>query len=260
MNELKIFNFESQEVRMQVIDDEPWFVAKDVCEILDIKNVSDAVNKLNPRFKTTIALTDIGSNYKTNALAINEAGMYKLIFKSRKSEAERFSDWIAGDVLPSIRKHGGYLTSEKIEEALLNPDTLIQLATNLKEERSKRLIAEQKVTAMAPKALFADAVAASHTSILVGDLAKLLSQNGIKIGGNRLFNWLRENGFLIKRKGTDYNMPTQRSAEMKLFEVKETTINNPDGSIRISKTPKVTGKGQQYFINKFLNEAELLEG
>ena len=260
MNEMKIFNFESQEVRMQVIDDEPWFVAKDVCEILDIKNVSDAVNKLNQGFKTTIALTDSGSNYKTNALAINEAGMYKLIFKSRKSEAERFSDWVAGDVLPSIRKHGGYLTPEKIEEALLNPDTLIQLATNLKEERSKRLIAEQKVTAMAPKALFADAVAASHTSILVGDLAKLLSQNGIKIGGNRLFVWLRENGFLIKRKGTDYNMPTQRSAEMKLFEVKETTINNPDGSIRISRTPKVTGKGQQYFINKFLNEAELLEG
>lgn len=252
MNGLKIFNFENQEVRMQVIDDEPWFVAKDVCEILDIKNVSDAVNKLKQGFKTTVALTDSGSNYKTNALAINEAGMYKLIFKSRKQEAERFSDWIAGDVLPSIRKHGGYLTPEKIEEALLNPDTLIQLATNLKEERSKRLAAEQKVTAMTPKALFADAVAASHTSILIGELSKLINQNGVNIGQNRLFEWLRGNGYLIKRKGTDFNMPTQYSMELGLFEIKERTINNADGSIRTTKTPKVTGKGQQYFINKFL--------
>jgi anti-repressor protein len=172
MEELKIFNFENQEVRMQVIDGEPWFVAKDVCEILDIKNVSDAANKLNPNFKTTIALTDSGSNYKTTALVINEAGMYKLIFKSRKSEAERFSDWVAGEVLPAIRKHGGYLTPEKIEEALLNPDTLIQLATNLKEERTQRLLAEQRVNELQPKADYYDSILRNKSLMTISVIAK----------------------------------------------------------------------------------------
>lgn len=256
MSELQIFNFEDNEVRTQIIDDEPWFVGKDVSDVLGYSETNAMTRRLNDDDFMSVKLS--GMNMKS--ILINESGLYAAVMGSKLDSAKKFQRWVTKDVLPSIRKHGGYLTPEKIEEALLNPDTLIQLATTLKEERSKRLIAEQKVTAMAPKALFADAVAASHTSILVGDLAKLLSQNGIKIGGNRLFVWLRENGFLIKRKGTDYNMPTQRSAEMKLFEVKETTINNPDGSIRISRTPKVTGKGQQYFINKFLNEAELLEG
>lgn len=191
---------------------------------------------------------------------IPESDVYRLVFRSKLPEAEKFENWVTSEVLPSIRKYGGYLTPEKIEEALLNPDTLIQLATNLKEERSKRLAAEEKVTAMVPKALFADAVAASHTSILIGELSKLISQNGVKIGQNRLFEWLRGNGYLIKRKGTDFNMPTQYSMELRLFEIKERTINNADGSIRTTKTPKVTGKGQQYFINKFLNEKELMEG
>lgn len=137
-----------------------------------------------------------------------------------------------------------------IEKAWNSPEMIMKRALQIADRKIIDL--QERIHLDKPKVIFADAVAASHTSILVGDLAKLLSQNGIKIGGNRLFVWLRENGFLIKRKGTDYNMPTQRSAEMKLFEVKETTINNPDGSIRISKTPKVTGKGQQYFINKFL--------
>ena len=256
MSELQIFNFEDNEVRTQIIDDEPWFVGKDVSDVLGYSETNAMTRRLNDDDFMSVKLS--GMNMKS--ILINESGLYAAVMGSKLDSAKKFQRWVTKDVLPSIRKHGGYLTPEKIEEALLNPDTLIQLATTLKEERSKRLIAEQKVTAMAPKALFADAVAASHTSILVGDLAKLLSQNGIKIGGNRLFVWLRENGFLIKRKGTDYNMPTQRSAEMKLFEVKETTINNPDGSIRISRTSKVTGKGQQYFINKFLNEKELLEG
>lgn len=258
MNELQIFNFENNEVRTMIVNDEPFFVANDVAKTLGYTNPSKATNDHCKKGFTGWGNDSLGRPQQFKL--IPESDVYRLVFRSKLPEAEKFENWVTSEVLPSIRKHGGYLTPEKIEEALLNPDTLIQLATTLKEERSKRLIAEQKVTAMAPKALFADAVAASHTSILVGDLAKLLSQNGIKIGGNRLFVWLRENGFLIKRKGTDYNMPTQRSAEMKLFEVKETTINNPDGSIRISRTPKVTGKGQQYFINKFLNEAELLEG
>lgn len=130
---------------------------------------------------------------------------------------------------------------------------LIAAATKLKEERALRLVAERQVTELKPKALFADAVATSHTSILVGELAKIIKQNGVDIGANRLFHWLRSNGFLIKRKGTDWNMPTQKSMELGLFEVKETAINRSDGSVSVSKTAKVTGKGQQYFINKFLN-------
>ena len=147
------------------------------------------------------------------------------------------------------------MTENTLEKALTSPDFLIQLATNLKEEQEKRRLLEEEKARNAPKVIFADAVSTSHTSILVGELAKLMKQNGIDTGEKRLFKWLRDNGYLIKRKGTDYNMPTQKSLELKIIEIKERTINNPDGSIRITKTPKVTGKGQQYFINKFLNNA-----
>lgn len=256
MSELQIFNFEDNEVRTQIIDDEPWFVGKDVSDVLGYSETNAMTRRLNDDDFMSVKLS--GMNMKS--ILINESGLYAAVMGSKLDSAKKFQRWVTKDVLPSIRKHGGYLTPEKIEEALLNPDTLIQLATTLKEERSKRLIAEQKVTTMAPKALFADAVAASHTSILIGELSKLISQNGIKIGQNRLFEWLRSNGYLIKRKGSDFNMPTQYSMELMLFEIKERTINNADGSIRTTKTPKVTGKGQQYFINKFLNEAELLEG
>lgn len=256
MSELQIFNFEDNEVRTQIIDDEPWFVGKDVSDVLGYSETNAMTRRLNDDDFMSVKLS--GMNMKS--ILINESGLYAAVMGSKLDSAKKFQRWVTKDVLPSIRKHGGYLTPEKIEEALLNPDTLIQLATNLKEERSKRLIAEQRVTAMAPKAFFADAVAASHTSILIGELSKLISQNGIKIGQNRLFEWLRSNGYLIKRKGSDFNMPTQYSMELMLFEIKERTINNADGSIRTTKTPKVTGKGQQYFINKFLNEAELLEG
>ena len=145
------------------------------------------------------------------------------------------------------------MTENTLEKALTSPDFLIQLATNLKEEQEKWRLLEEEKARNAPKVIFADAVSTSHTSILVGELAKLMKQNGIDTGEKRLFKWLRDNGYLIKRKGTDYNMPTQKSLELKIIEIKERTINNPDGSIRITKTPKVTGKGQQYFINKFLN-------
>ncbi|CRH18863.1 Gp30 [Carnobacterium maltaromaticum] len=180
---------------------------------------------------------------------ISEPMVYKLAFKANNEVAEKFQDWLAMDVLPSLRKNGMYAT----DELLNNPDLLIAVANKLKEERALRLVAEQQVTQMKPKALFADAVATSHTSILIGELAKIIKQNGVDIGANRLFHWLRANGFLIKRKGTDWNMPTQKSMELGLFEVKETAINRSDGSVSVSKTAKVTGKGQQYFINKFLN-------
>lgn len=175
------------------------------------------------------------------------------MFKSHKENAERFQDWVCGEVLPSIRKHGAYMTENTLEQAIADPDFLIKLATELKNEKEKRKELETKVNEDKPKALFADAVETAQTSILVGDLAKLIKQNGINIGQKRLFSYLRENGYLIKN-GSSKNMPTQKSMEMNLFEVKERTINNPDGTVRITKTTKVTGKGQTYFINKFLGD------
>lgn len=180
---------------------------------------------------------------------ITEPQFYKLAIKANNQVAERFQDWVTDEVLPSIRKHGAYLTNQKAYDITHNKgalaDLLLQAGTQLKE-------AQATIAEMKPKALFADSVSLSHTSILVGDLAKLLKQNGINIGANRLFSWLRENGYLIRQKGTSYNMPTQKSMELGLFGIKETSITHSDGRVSISKTPKVTGKGQQYFINKFL--------
>lgn len=188
---------------------------------------------------------------------IPENIFYRLAMKAKNEAAEHFQAKIADEVIPSIRKHGAYMTPETLEAAILNPDTMIKLCTALKDEQEKRKALEQQIESQKPAVLFTGAVETSKTSILIGELAKMLKQNGINIGQNRLFEWMREKGYLIKRKGTDYNMPTQRSMDMGLFEIKETTINNPDGSIKISKTPKVTGKGQVYFINLFLNKEEL---
>ena len=175
------------------------------------------------------------------------------MLSSKLPGAKQFKRWITSEVIPSIRKHGGYLTPDKLEEVLLKPDTLIQLAQNLKAEQEKRKALEVKMEEQKPKVLFAESVEAAKTSILIGELAKLLKQNGINIGQNRLFEWLRNNGYLIKRQGSDYNMPTQRAMEMGLFEIKETTITHSDGHIHVSKTPKVTGKGQVYFVNLFVS-------
>ena len=182
---------------------------------------------------------------------IPENIFYRLAMKAKNETAERFQALVADEIIPSIRKHGAYMTPQKIEEVLLNPDT-IKLATELKAEQEKRVALESKVEQDKPLVAFANSVSVAKTSILVGELAKLLKQNGVDMGQNRLFAWMRENGYLISRKGTDYNMPTQRSMEMKLFEIKETTISHGDGHTSISKTPKVTGKGQIYFINLFL--------
>lgn len=252
MSNLVPFNYEDKQVRTITKDGQPWFVAKDVCEILEIGNVTDAVNRLSSQMKaTSIVSTQFGSKEMN---IVSEAGLYKLVFTSRKPEAEKFTDWVASEVIPSIRKHGAYMTPETIEKTLTNPDFLIQLAYQLKEEQAKRILAETQIEMDKPKVLFADAVSTSHTAILIGELAKLLKQNGVDIGEKRLFIWLRENGYLISRKGTDYNAPTQRSMEMKLFKVKETAITHSDGHVTVNKTTKVTGNGQQYFINKFLNQ------
>lgn len=185
---------------------------------------------------------------------ITEPQLYKLIIKANSSQAERFQDWVTSEVLPAIRQHGTYMTNEKAEALINRPnDTLADLLIQAGEQLKAKDI---QISEMKPKALFADAVSASQTSILVGELAKLLKQNGIEIGANRLFVWLRENGYLIKRKGTDYNMPTQRSMELGLFEIKEHSHINSNGVNVTTKTPKVTGKGQQYFINKFLSKGD----
>lgn len=187
---------------------------------------------------------------------IPENVFYRLAMKAKNEAAEHFQAKIADEVIPSIRKYGAYMTPDKLEEVLLKPDTLIQLAQNLKTEQEKRRALEVKVEEQKPKVLFAESVEAAKTSILIGELAKLLKQNGINIGQNRLFEWLRNNGYLIKRQGSDYNMPTQRAMELGLFEIKETTITHSDGHIHVSKTPKVTGKGQVYFVNLFLSKEE----
>lgn len=183
---------------------------------------------------------------------IPENIFYRLAMKAKNEAAEKFQAKIADEVIPSIRKHGAYITSETVDRMIESPEFGIKLLTALKEEQAKRRELEQQAAEDAPKVLFADSVSASNTSILVFDLAKLLRQNGVDIGGNRLFAWMRENGYLVRRKGTDYNMPTQKSMEMGLFEVKETVITHSDGHVTTNKTPKVTGKGQVYFINKFL--------
>ena len=179
--------------------------------------------------------------------------VYRLGFKASNEAAQKFQAVLADEVLPAIRKHGAYMTEEALEKAITEPDFLIRLATQLKEEKAKRLEAEKQVEAAKPKVLFADAVSASHTSILVGELAKILRGNGIGIGQRRLFAWLREHGYLVRRQGTDYNMPTQMAMELGLFEIKEGSYVNGSGANIITKTPKVTGKGQTYFINKFLS-------
>ena len=253
MNEVKIFNSEEfGDIRTVTIDEEVWFVGKDVAEALGYSNSSKAVSvhvgEEDRILKVLEADSQNGNVVKTQTALINESGLYALIFGSKLESAKRFKHWVTSEVLPSIRKHGVYA----VDELLANPEMAIKAFTALKEEREKNKVLEADNQRMKPKEIFADAVSTSHTSILIGDLAKLLKQNGIETGQKRLFDWLRENGYLIKRKGSDWNMPTQKSMDLGLIEIKESTVNNPDGSVRINKTPKVTGKGQQYFINKFL--------
>lgn len=248
MNELQLFQFEDNQIRTVSSNGIIWFAAVDVTDALGIKNPSDAIKPLDEDERTRFNLGRQGS-----ANFISEPGLYKLIGASRKPAAKRFNRWVTHEVLPSIRKHGAYMTPETIEKAIYNPDFIINLATQLKDEQAKTAALTADNETMKPKALFADAVATSNTSILIGDLAKLIRQNGVDIGQNRLFAWLREHGYLIG-SGDRRNMPTQRAMDLELFDIKERTFQNPDGSVRITKTTKVTGKGQQYFINKFLQK------
>ncbi|MCT3188951.1 phage antirepressor [Limosilactobacillus reuteri] len=256
----QLFNFNGQQVRTVTINDEPYFVGKDVATNLKYRQPADAIrNHVQPEDKGVYKLSTPGGEQRMTV--INESGLYDLIFdasrQSKNSEvrenARKFRHWVTSEVLPAIRKHGAYMTPQTIEKALLNPDTIINLATQLKKEQEQRKQLQAENEQMKPKALFADSVAASTTTVLVGELAKIMRGNGIEIGANRLFRWMREHGYLINRKGSDWNMPTQKVMNLELFKIKETTINHADGTTSISKTPKVTGKGQQYFINKFLS-------
>lgn len=250
MNDLEIFKNENfGEIRIVRIDGEPYFVGKDVARVLGYSNTRDALNKRVDEEDKEVANCDTLGRSQEMTI-INESGLYSLVLSSKLPTAKKFKHWITSEVLPSIRKHGMYAVDDLLNE----PDLAIKAFTALKEEKERNKVLQEDNDRMRPKEVFADAVATSHTSILIGDLAKLLKQNGVDIGQKRLFIWMRDNGYLIKRKGTDWNMPTQTSMELGLFEVKESTVNNPDGSVRINKTTKVTGKGQQYFINKFLGD------
>ena len=269
MNDLQVFkNAEFGEIRTVTINDEPWFVGKDVCNVFGDTNYRRSLLNVDDSDKGVSQINTPGGKQKM--IIINESGLYSLLFQMQPQKAKgvsqneniinerieklrRFKHWVTSEVLPSIRKHGGYIMNQEnmTPEQIMAEGILI--AQRIIESKNK------EIERMKPKEVFADAVKTSHTSILVGDLAKILKQNGIETGPKRLFEWLRNNGYLIKRNGTDRNMPTQKAMEMGLFEVKESAVNNPDGSVRITKTTKVTGKGQLYFINKFFDKRSDLD-
>lgn len=251
-NELQIFNNpEFGEIRTLEEGERVLFCGSDVAKALGYTNPSKALSDHCKGVTKRYTPTKSGTQEMS---FIPESDLYRLVFSSKLPTAEKFTDWVTDEILPTIRKHGAYMTPDVIERTLTDPDYIIQLATTLKDEQQKRKALEAQSEENRPKVLFADSVAASHTSILIFDLAKILKQNGVEIGGHRLFDWMRKNGYLVRRDGSDHNMPTQRSMEMGLFEVKETTVSHSDGHISVNKTPKVTGKGQQYFINLFLSK------
>ena len=247
MNEL--FNFRGQDVRTVIINNEPYFVGKDVAEILGYTNSRQALKNHVDEDDKGVSKCDTPGG-KQDLVIINESGLYSLILSSKLPQAKEFKRWVTSEVLPTIRKHGMFATDELLD----NPDFAIATLQKLKEEREAKKLLEATIEEQKPKVIFANAVSASHTSILVGEFAKLMRQNGVNMGQNRMFVWLRENGYLINRKGSDKNMPTQKSMELGLFEIKETTINHSDGHISINKTPKITGKGQLYFADKLLSK------
>ena len=251
MNELQVFSYEGKEIRTIQRNGETWWVLKDLCGVLGLSNARMIADRLDEDDVSLAYVTDsMGRRQQTNI--VNESGLYNVILRSDKPEAKKFKRWVTHEVLPQIRRHGAYITTSKIEEIMNDPDSWIKLLTALKEERQEKERLQLQTAQDKPKVVFADAVSVSDGTILIGELAKILKGNGIEIGQNRLFERLRQDGFLIKRKGTDYNAPTQKAMELGLFKVKETAITHSDGHVTISKTTKVTGKGQQYFVNYFL--------
>lgn len=252
MNNISTFNNPAfGSVRAVSVNDEPYFVGKDVAEILGYERPTDAVRKRVDPDDRGVAKMETPSGAQEMTI-INESGLYSLILSSKLPKAKEFKRWVTAEVLPAIRKTGGYVndTAQFVENYFGQLEPNQKHALTMMFDESKRMSAQLKE--QAPKVLFANAVETAHNSILIGDLAKIIRQNGVDIGQKRLFEWLRQNGYLIK-DGQSKNMPTQKAMEMSLFEVKESTINNPDGSVRVTRTTKVTGKGQTYFVKKFLS-------
>ena len=253
MEEMKIFeNEEFGAIRTVEIDGDVWFVAKDISDKLGYAETSNMMKRIDREDSISSKLE--GMNMRS--ILINESGLYSAILGSKLESAKRFKRWVTSEVLPTIRKHGAYMTDITIEKMVENPDLLIELATKLKQEKEERKRLEKQVEEERPHAILGRAITTAKTSILIGDLAKILNQNGVNIGAKRLFEWMRNNGYLIKRKGTDWNMPTQRSMDLELFEVKESVHIDGNGCNKITRTTKVTGKGQAYFVNRFLSKKE----
>lgn len=259
MNELQIFNSEEfGEIRTVTIDNKPWFVGKDVALALGYSNASKAVSthveEEDRILKVLEADSQNGNVVKTQTALINESGLYALIFGSKLDSAKRFKHWVTSEVLPAIHHNGGYIMGqENLSDSELMAKAILVAQKTI--EHKNQIIEQQKakIEQDRPKTIFADAVSASHTSILIGDLAKLICQNGYQIGQKRLFQWMRDNGYLMV-SGSSRNMPKQKYVEQGLFEIKESNVQNPDGSVRITRTTKVSGKGQLYFVNKFLGQ------
>lgn len=255
MNELKIFeNPAFGKVRVVEQGGEPWFVGKDVAQALGYSNprkaLADHVRENHKSDGVTIRDTIGREQHPT---IIDEAGLYSLVMRAKTDKAEEFQEWVTAEVLPAIRKTGGYIAgSEKMSDAELMAKAVLVAQATIKERDARIKELESDTQRMKPKEIFADAVSASDQTILIGDLAKLIKQNGHDIGQKRMFEWLRNNGYLIKRQGADYNSPTQRAMELGLFRIKETAVTHSDGHVTVSKTVKVTGKGQAYFVNKLL--------
>lgn len=250
MNEVQLFNFESHEVRSLLLNNEPWFVGKDVAEALGYSKARNAIaTHIDSEDKKDAPIQGTLGGVQEMTI-INESGLYSLVLSSKLPSAKKFKRWVTSEVLPALRKTGQYQVKELSGQELM--------AKALIEAQSVLAAKDKQIEEMKPKALFADAVATSHTSILVGELAKILKQNGIDMGQKRLFAWLREKGYLIKRQGIDYNMPTQKAMDLGLFEIKEGSYVNGSGVNITTKTPKITGKGQQYFINKFLQQEVII--
>ncbi|MDA1557680.1 phage antirepressor [Bacillus cereus] len=253
MNQLQVFNNEEfGQVRTMVQGENVWFVAKDVCDVLEIKNHRTSISILDEDEKGVHSMDTLGGIQQLQT--INESGLYSLVLRSRKPQAKAFKKWVTSEVLPSIRKHGAYMTDQALEQAVTNPDFMIGLLTNLKEEKAKRVEAERTILQQQPLVTFAEAVQVSTNLITVKQLANLMRQKGIDTGQNRLFEWFRENGYLCKKRGSLYNTPTQYSMDLELFESQEYVRTNSVGEFVTSFTTKVTGKGQLYFINKFLGK------
>lgn len=255
MQDLQIFKFDNQKVRIMTIDEEPYFVGKDVATILGYSNSRKAlIDHVDDEDKGVTKCDTLGG--VQNLAVINESGLYSLILSSKMPEAKRFKHWVTSEVLPAIRRHGAYLTDKKALDITTNKDGLAELLKQAADQLEQKDIQIKKLE---PKALFADTVSASDDTILIGELAKILKGKGINIGQNRLFKWMRDNNYLINRKGSDRNVPTQKSMDLGLFQIKETVINHPDGKPSIKKTPKVTGKGQRYFVDKLVALSEVME-